>query len=68
MAGTHNEAPTEQAPVKSIDCMMVCSCIPPLTVRLEEPPMRSDAPRASVLAVFDLGLHPEAEPRPPRTS
>ena len=67
MAGAQHEAPDNPAPAKSIDCMMVCSCIPPLAARLGEPPMRSEAPRASVLATLGLGLHPEAEPRPPRT-
>ena len=68
MAGARHEAPEKPEPTKSIDCAMVCSCIPPFTARLGEPPMRSEVPRASVLAALDMGLHPEAEPRPPRIS
>jgi hypothetical protein len=68
MGGARHDAPEEPAPANTIDCTMVCSCIPPLGARLGEPPLRSEAPRSRVRSTFDMGLHPEAEPRPPRPS
>lgn len=72
MAGSHDQTSDEQAPTKSVecmlDCMMLCSgmlsIIPQLAERLELPPMALTASSSSLVR----GLTPQAEPRPPQFS
>lgn len=68
MAGAHDQAPAEQAPGKSIDCMIACACVPSPGVQLAEPPLAVAAPEAAMIVSLAGGLNPAADPPPPRFS
>lgn len=72
MAGSHDQSPDEQAPAKSLecmmDCMMLCSAMPSMTAQLAEPLSPSPMAAAASLSLLVQGLTPQAEPRPPQFS
>lgn len=63
-----DEAPGKPGPVKNIDCMMACSCMPPVGAQLVAPPLPVTAPEAAPLDLLSHGLAPQAELPPPRLS
>ena len=71
-AGSHEQFPDEQAPSKSLecmmDCMMLCSGMPAMTAQLAEPLSPSPMAAAISLSLPVRGLTPQAEPRPPQFS
>lgn len=67
MGGSQQRAP-EHAPAKNIDCMIACSCMPPLGAELRTPPLLSAAPGPAATPARMHGLTPQAEPPPPRLS
>ena len=68
MAGAHDQVPAEQAPGKSIDCMIACACVPTPGIRLAEPPLATAAPEPAMIVSLADGLNPAADPPPPRLS
>ena len=72
MAASHDQSSDEQAPVKSIecmmDCMMLCSGMLPITAHLDEPLAPSPMAAAVFVSSRVRGLTPQAEPRPPQLS
>lgn len=72
MAGSHDQSSDEQAPAKSIecimDCMMLCSGILTMTPQLAERMEPSPMALAVSLSSLVRGLTPQAEPRPPQFS
>jgi hypothetical protein len=68
LGGMEHEAPDESPPAKSIDCAMVCSCVPPAAAPLDEPPSLLQPPTAARHRTLALGPNPEADPPPPRLS
>ena len=68
MAGGGHEAPCDPQVPAGIDCMIACSCMPPLGAQLGQPPLRSAVPEPAMLTARLLGLSPQAETPPPRLS
>ena len=68
MAGSHEQAPADKAPGKSIDCMIACACVPSPTVQLADPPLPVAVPGPAMIASLAGGLNPAADPPPPRFS
>ena len=66
MAGSHDQAPADQAPGKSIDCMIACACVPSPGVQLADPPLPVAAPEPAMIVSLAGGLNPAADPPPPR--
>jgi hypothetical protein len=67
MPAPGEQAP-DQAPAKSIDCMIACSCVPPAIGDIAEPAALPALAQRPALALPLHGLNPKAEPRPPRFS
>ena len=68
MAGSHEQAPADKAPGKSIDCMIACACVPSPGVRLADPPLAVTGPEPAMIVALAGGLNPAADPPPPRFS
>ena len=68
MAGGHQQAPDDQAPGKSIDCMIACACVPSPGVQLADPPLPVAGPEAAMIVSLVGGINPAADPPPPRLS
>ena len=68
MTGSHEQAPADKAPAKSIDCMIACACVPTPTVQLADPPLPVAVPGPAMIASLAVGLNPAADPPPPRRS
>jgi len=68
MAGPHGEAPDDTAPAENIDCMIVCSCVPPVGTELRDAPSLAKAPDVAAVVTFAAGSNPAADPPPPRLS
>ncbi len=68
MAGSHQQAPADKVPGKSIDCMIACACVPSPGVQLADPPLPVAAPEPAMIVALADGLNPAADPPPPRLS
>ena len=68
MGGSQDQAPADQAPGKSIDCMIACACVPTPGVQLADPPLPVAAPESAMIVSLAGGLNPAADPPPPRLS
>lgn len=72
MAGSERDAPDQQAPTESadclLDCMVLCAGMPSVPTQLADPVARAALPMAAPPTAAMRGLTPQAEPRPPRIS
>lgn len=71
-AASHEQAPDEQAPAKSLeclmDCMVLCSGMPSVSIQLVEPMLPAPMVMLAARSAPVRGLTPQAEPRPPQFS
>lgn len=69
---SHEQAPDEQAPAKSLDCLMdcmvLCSGMPSVSIQLVEPMLPAPMIMLAARSAPVCGLSPQAEPRPPQYS
>lgn len=66
--GMDHEAPGGEAPGKSIDCLIACSCVPAFGAQLGARAFFVEAPATWALATLESGLNPQADLPPPRFS
>ena len=59
------DQPTTPKPVSCVDCMMVCSALPPVDGEVAAHPIASALPHIRLIQRVH-SLHPESDPPPPR--